>query len=106
MSCVIVLQHHVENLDLVKLSQNNINTCVLEHPNNNFITHDENSVAEGACMFYDRVRTEWIRSGKCTGRPIQKRIEEHTKSAESKQDSFFYRSHPLGTTGYRGNMNG
>ena len=55
-------------------------------------------------MFYDRVKKEWIlRSGKCTGRPIQKRIEEHAKHAESKRDSFFYRSYPSGdNTGYRG----
>ena len=31
-----------------------------------------------------------------------KRIEEHAKSVELKQHSFFCQSHPLGTTGYRG----
>ena len=100
--CAITLQQHEEKVDLVKISQNNASACALERPNNNFMTRNEYSVAEGVCVFYDRVRIEWMRSIKCTGRPMQKRIEEHTKSAESKQDSFFYLLRPLGITECRG----
>ena len=75
MSCVIVLQQHVNNIDLVKLAQTNVNACVLDEPSNKFTRHVESSVAEGCYIFYDRVKKEWIRSGKCTGRPTQKRIE-------------------------------
>jgi len=103
MSCIIILQQHVINVDLVKLAQNNTNICVLDCPSNKFTRHVESSAAEGVYLFYDRVKKEWIRSGKCTGRPIQKRLEEHAMHAKSKKDTFFYRSYPLAdTAGYRG----
>lgn len=62
MSCAIALQQHAENVDLVKLSQNNASTCFLECPKK-IMVNNENFVAEGVCLFYDRVRTEWIRCG-------------------------------------------
>ena len=42
MSRVIALQQHAKNLDLVKFSQNNPNTCALENLNNNLIVQHEN----------------------------------------------------------------
>ena len=102
MSRAIALQQHVGNVDLVKLSQNNTNTYVLEHPSKKITIHNENSLAEGACLFHDRVKNEWTRSRKCTGRPTQKRMLEHARSAESNQESVFCRSCPLGKIGNRG----
>ena len=63
MSCEIVLKQHAENVDFVKLSQNNASACALEHQNNNFTTHNKNSLVEGVHLCHDRVKNECTRSG-------------------------------------------
>ena len=63
---------------------------------------NSSSVAEGSYMYYDKVKKEWIRTGKCSGRPIQERLTEHAKHAKSIRDTNFCRSYPLGEIGYRG----
>ena len=101
MSCIIVLQEHVEKIDLVKLSQNNVNTCYLAGTNN-FIKYTSDLTAEGCYLFCNRVKGEWIRSGKCAGRLIQEHLKEHMRHAKFICNSNFYRSYPLGTFGYKG----
>ena len=109
MACIIVLQQHVDNTELVKLAQFNRNTCVIESPNNNFLIHNENSTAEGCYLFHDRVKGDWIRSGKCTGRPIAERLREHATAAKLRtkkdKDSNFYNSCPLHVAGKKGSSN-
>lgn len=58
--------------------------------------------AEGCYIFHERVKNKWVRNGKCTGRLINKRLEEHESHAKNQQDSDFYRSYPLGEIGHKG----
>ena len=70
MSCIIILQQHVKSVDSVNLAQNNENAGVLEMPSNEFLICNHENTAEGCYLFCDRMKREWIRSGKVTGRPI------------------------------------
>ena len=58
MSCIISVQRHITNIELVKLSQSNVNLCPIDKCNNNFIIHNSSSTVEGSCMLWDRVKDE------------------------------------------------
>ena len=52
-------------------------------------------------LLHYRQKNERMLSVKCTVRLMKKRILEHARSADSNQESFFYRSQPLEKTGLR-----
>ena len=79
-----------------------MNICALKNPYNDFIMQNRNSIAEECYILHNRVKSKWIRSGKCIGRPITERLKEHKRHAELARDTTFYRSYLLGTIGYKG----
>ena len=78
-----------------------MNICCLAGTNN-FTKYISDLTAEGYYLFRNRVKGEWIRSGKCTGRLIQEHLKEHMRHAKFIHDSNFYRSYLLGTFRYKG----
>ena len=91
----MIMQEHVKTTDLVKIAQKYEQKFPLEIFSNVFkIMGNNEDLMEGHYLYFDKIRKDWIRSGKVRNAPFKKRMKDHDTSAKlmivDSKSNFFY----------------